>query len=245
MIEVFLYIKNLFKLIYNPFFVGFYIIHRLIKIKKYLISNEIKKLHIGAGSQTNDDWLGSDLSPKIDKSIIYLDATKQFPFKSEVFDHIYCEHMIEHITFEAGNYMLSECYRILKKGGKIRISTPDLDRYLNLFNKNLNHDENLFQKWIVDNWLTDLNDKNNAPYHILNLNMHGWGHKYIYCKNTLSFQLEDNGFNNIIRYDCDSSDEPHFKNIEMHAKGLLNDGVENSIDMVNYETMNLEATKPL
>jgi predicted SAM-dependent methyltransferase len=33
--------------------------------------------------------------------------------------------MIEHISFSQGLVMLSECYRVLKEKGKIRISTPD------------------------------------------------------------------------------------------------------------------------
>ena len=103
---------------------------RKSKIKRYLSKNITKKLHIGCGRKTRSGWLASDLFPN--KEVIFLDATQRFPFKEHTFDYIFSEHMIEHIDYFDGRKMLQECSRVLKPGGKIRIATPDLKKYLSL-----------------------------------------------------------------------------------------------------------------
>lgn len=44
--------------------------------------------------------------------------------------------MIEHLAWHEGLFMLKECRRILKKGGILRISTPDLGVLINLYSNN-------------------------------------------------------------------------------------------------------------
>ena len=49
------------------------------------------------------------------------DATKM-PFKNETFDSVLGTEIIEHIQDD--NIFVSECYRVLKNGGKVVITTP-------------------------------------------------------------------------------------------------------------------------
>ena len=90
--------------------------------QKYLNEHDIRKLHIGCGNHVLDSWLNSDFYPDI-ANILHLDATKPFPLEDEDFDYVFSEHMIEHVPYSDGLFMLKECCRILKKNGKIRIST--------------------------------------------------------------------------------------------------------------------------
>ncbi|MDA1000121.1 MAG: methyltransferase domain-containing protein, partial [bacterium] len=96
------------------------------KINAYLRAHPVRKLQIGAGHAALDDWLNTDFSPK-DSRFVYLDACRRFPFPDDSFDYIFCEHLIEHLSFPEARYMMGECFRVLKPGGKIRVSTPDLD----------------------------------------------------------------------------------------------------------------------
>src|SRR5215470_4711811 len=90
----------------------------------YLRRQHVRKLHIGCGSNILNGWLNSDLRPHT-RDVLHLDATKRFPFDDELFDYIFSEHMIEHVSYAEGLFMLGECYRILKKNGRIRLSTPN------------------------------------------------------------------------------------------------------------------------
>jgi predicted SAM-dependent methyltransferase len=218
--------------------------HRYFVCKKYLKNNKSKRLHIGAGSVAHVGWLGSDLTPKIGKGIIYIDASKKLPFDDNSFDYIYSEHMIEHISYESATYMLNECNRILKKDGKIRISTPDLDQYLSLFEPGKSKIQEDFITYMKKNWLKKFDNDANLPYHILNLNMHAWGHTYIYCKTTLKQQLINTNFSKIQDYKNNESSDSTFVDLEMHANTLEKQMlIEDAVRMVNYESMNLEASK--
>jgi predicted SAM-dependent methyltransferase len=219
-------------------------VHRYFATYRYYKNNKSIKLHLGAGSTVHDGWLGSDLVPKIGKGIIYIDASKRLPFKSNSIDFIYSEHMIEHISYESAKYMIKECNRVLKNKGRIRISTPDLDKYISLFDSNKTATQKEFIAFMNKNWLYKFSNDNTLPYHILNLNMHAWGHQYIYCKATLSEQLSSANFSQIKKYNNNNSSDPDFVDLEMHADNLGSQmGILNAVEMVDFETMNIEAEK--
>ena len=54
--------------------------------------------------------------------VVYMDATEPFPLPSQSFDAVHCEHVIEHVAYEAGMTMLRECRRVLRPGGVLRIA---------------------------------------------------------------------------------------------------------------------------
>jgi len=70
-------------------------------INHYLASQNSYKLQIGCGGNKLDDWLNTSYHPRT-YDILHLDVTKPFPFKSNTFDTIFSEHMIEHITYDQG-----------------------------------------------------------------------------------------------------------------------------------------------
>ena len=99
---------------------------RLIETSKkeksyYLKTHKIKKLHVGCGKNILPGWLNCDINGPV-----YLDVKKNLPFFNDVFNYIFCEHLIEHLSLKKGVYFLGECFRVLKLGGVIRISTPNL-----------------------------------------------------------------------------------------------------------------------
>lgn len=106
------------------------------------------KLNLGCGSQVPDGWVNVDyalgarfikipLFQTINKKIklfnldwnekIYLhDLTKKFPWADSSVDVIYSSHTLEHFSKVDGHNFLTECYRVLRKDGIIRIVVPDL-----------------------------------------------------------------------------------------------------------------------
>ena len=99
------------------------------RIKRYLKNHKDIKLNIGCGRNHLQGWLNADIS----YGDIYLDATKKFPFENNSVTFIFSEHLIEHLPLNKGIKFLKECYRVLKPGGVLRLSTPDLRFYINLY----------------------------------------------------------------------------------------------------------------
>jgi predicted SAM-dependent methyltransferase len=68
----------------------------------------------------------------MDGDFYYLehDGAESFPFEDETFEWVFAEHFIEHLPLESTVDWLREMRRLLRPGGHIRLSTPNLSRYV-------------------------------------------------------------------------------------------------------------------
>lgn len=199
------------------------------RLKRYLEQNQVGKLQIGSGSNVLEKWFNIDIAPFY-SGVFFMDAAKPFPCASNVFDYIFSEHVIEHLTFNEGLFMLRECYRILKRGSKIRITTPDLELLAGLYNKTKTGPQRQYIKSVMDIW-----HKNNDPDlegFVIN-NLFGLTHKFIYDYQTIRYALESAGFVDLVYRQPGKSDEEEFRNIEAHLN-----------DYIKFETLAVEARKP-
>ena len=208
---------------------------RPFKISNYIKNNEIRKIQLGSGTNRYEGWLNTDLYPKGGNT--YLDVTSPLPIKSDSFDYIFSEHMIEHISFQDAERLLSESYRILRPGGKIRIATPDLSHYLSLFRENKSLQQKEYIDWMHSNWINKAGIKYKNESFILNLAMHSWGHLFIFDFNTLNSVLSDIGFSEIQQFECQKSDDDNLANLENHGEVIGN------IKMNHMETLVVQGTK--
>jgi predicted SAM-dependent methyltransferase len=69
------------------------------------------------------------------KRLKYGDATKGLPIASGSCAVVYSSHMLEHLDRREADQFLREAYRILDKGGIIRIAVPDLEKKVIKYNK--------------------------------------------------------------------------------------------------------------
>lgn len=83
------------------------------------------RLHLCCGGHLLSGWHNTDLNPQ-SSEVRRLDVTQPFPLHDNYVDYIFREHEIEHLTYQQGLFSLRECFRVLKPGGKLRITTPDL-----------------------------------------------------------------------------------------------------------------------
>ena len=115
-----------------------YILLRRRLLDKKIIENKgIKYLNLGSGPRglVDDKWVNIDGFK--DKNVHYLcDFNKHLPFEDATFDGIFCEHVVEHFDYIHGKSLLSECFRILKKGGALRIIVPDGEKILKSYFEN-------------------------------------------------------------------------------------------------------------
>jgi|SRR5688572_27276549 len=97
-----------------------------------------KKLfyNIGAGDFSHPYWTNVDFksdwykaNEETSLSGIHFDlmSLQPLPIDSNSAELVYSSHTVEHITDAAAQNMFNEAYRILKKNGIIRITTPNIN----------------------------------------------------------------------------------------------------------------------
>lgn len=181
------------------------------RIDRYLSDNLVRKLHIGCANYYLEGWLNSDRLPP-DKRVVCIDATRTMPFPDNTFDYVYSEHMIEHVPYAQGRKMLEECHRILKPGGKVRISTPDLAFLIRLYQDAGSELETQYIKWSTETFC------NRAPFcspvFVINSFMRSWGHAFIYDEQMLGDSLGRAGFKDVMRCAIGESADQALRNLE-------------------------------
>ncbi len=90
------------------------------------------RLHIG-GRERRDGWtiLNIEPGPHVDH---VGDCRDLSPFADGLVEEIYASHVFEHLGyFDELPQALAECRRVLKDGGRLQISVPDLEILCRLF----------------------------------------------------------------------------------------------------------------
>jgi predicted SAM-dependent methyltransferase len=205
------------------------------RIERYLREHEVRKLQIGSGSNCLSTWLNTDLEPVFPWTVA-LNATKDFPIPESSFHFVFTEHMIEHLPYHAGLFMLRECHRVLRPGGYIRIATPDLRRITALLLPDPTAYAVEYLRYAVENHWPEPKIFNGC--YLLNQFLHSWGHAFVYDAETLREVLSMAGFQEIAPAEVGISEKPELCGIEHHGKQIG--------DKWNrFETMVFEARKPL
>lgn len=208
---------------------------RRAAIERYLRTHEVRKLNIGAGPAPLAGWLNSDIVPA-GEDTIFLDATKPFPLAGGTFDYVSSEHMIEHLPWEDGLFMLRECRRVLKPGGKVRIATPDLEVFLRLRGHEDDGRGERYVRWVTDRYMAG-RPAYRATFVINNL-FREFGHEFLYDGELLAMALSEAGFTRPRRAQPGGSDDPNLRGIERHGT------VVHDEEMGAFETMVYEADRP-
>lgn len=89
-------------------------------------------LNLGCGQRFHPGWVNLDLHPA-EPSVKRWDVQKALPFSDGSFDVAYHSHVLEHLSKRDAPALLSECRRVLKSGGVIRVVVPDLERIAELY----------------------------------------------------------------------------------------------------------------
>ena len=180
-------------------------------------------------------WLNTDVLPT-SRKVAYLDATRRFPFNDDVFDYVYSEHMIEHIEHEGAVFMLRECFRVLKPGGKIRISTPDLKVYTGLHSKEKTASQKFYIDWVIQNLMPEVDYCEEV--FLINNAFRAWGHQFLYDRETLRATMARAGFEDIKYHQPGVSDDENLRGIELHGSLLECEEIN------QFEAFAVEGTVP-
>ncbi|HEY3869849.1 MAG TPA: methyltransferase domain-containing protein [Actinocrinis sp.] len=85
-----------------------------------------------AGLSSEDAATGPGPVYRVDGQSLFtqLDITEPLPLDDGCVDWVYAEHLIEHVPLPAAIGWLAEVRRVLAPAGLVRITTPDLARYI-------------------------------------------------------------------------------------------------------------------
>lgn len=165
-------------------------------IKRIFSRKKDQRLHIGSGDKRLEGWVNIDLKklPGVD---VVADVTKGLDFKNV--EAVFAEHFLEHLAVDDALSFLQESYRVLRPGGWLRLSTPNLD-------------------WV---WTTHYRlgaedeAKRDMAVH-LNRAFHGWGHRFLWNREILEEALRATGFTDLAWCRYGESALPIFQGLERH-----------------------------
>lgn len=204
---------------------------------KYINNTKQPSLQLGAGSNKLEGWFNTDYFARPD--IFFLDATKTFPFPDNSFEFIFSEHHIEHISYKHATEMVKEAFRVMRPGGYIRISTPDLQKQLISYMDDSimkTEKEQHAKEWIYGGFHKAVDYLPVDDYyqaHLINDVFYNYEHRFIYDYKSLAKILEKAGFEDIVNCSVKDSLHPEFNNIETHNS-----------EFEKYFTLAVEAKKP-
>jgi predicted SAM-dependent methyltransferase len=198
-------------------------------VARYLAKNSEPRLLIGAGPHAVPGWLASDLI----NGAVHLDLERGLPLPDASFAYVFGEHVIEHLPERAGAALLVELRRVLRPGGVLRLTTPDLAKIVALYEDR--NPEIAFDAYARH--LASLTGKTyDRPAQVFNDYMRLWGHRHVYDEPDLTARLSEAGFAEITR--CETGESAH-----LALRGLERHGGDPWVNRA--EAMCLEATRPL
>lgn len=80
-------------------------------------------------------WYSQEEYIKILKENVFVQHRLDYgvPFKTESIDYLYSSHMLEHLFPEDATALVTDMYRALKTGGRLRLAVPDLEHAIGLY----------------------------------------------------------------------------------------------------------------
>jgi SAM-dependent methyltransferase len=204
------------------------------QITSYLDRAESRKLQIGCGYNRLEGWLNTDYTPR-SQDVLFLDATRPFPFSSGTFDYVFSEHVIEHLAYQNGQVLLREAFRVMKPGGILRVATPNLLNIATLLDEPLDDLRRCYIRRVVERYMKDIGIE--EPGFVFNNFIWDFGHIFVYDPKTLAIAMTAAGFADPQVKEISKSSHPELSGIESHGKVI-------GEDLNAFETMVMEARKP-
>jgi predicted SAM-dependent methyltransferase len=167
-------------------------------------------LDLGASSYHLPGWVTLDIAP--DAGSIRMDARQRWPFRDGVASAIRAEQVIEHLTYDEADFCVGEMYRVLERGGVVRICTPDLEGIARAY---LERDPRILDVhrehgYVAPTWS-----------HLPNNYLRMWGHQHVFDFEALEHLLANVGFSEIERTPFNHSRHATLNGTDSHDLGEL------------------------
>ncbi|HOW35782.1 MAG TPA: methyltransferase domain-containing protein [Candidatus Omnitrophota bacterium] len=163
----------------------------------------IDRLHIGCGNILLEGWLNityemrekyGEIKERNGRWWLNYDVRKQLPFDDNTIQYIAGSHFIEHLDLNEGMDFFKEAFRVMKKGGVIRVSCPDLEIYARHY---VSGNKEFFENPFIRQACTFKNAVTNGEIFAAKAYDSGGAHKWFYDFNSLKHVLELAGFHQV------------------------------------------------
>jgi len=151
--------------------------------------NQCNKImvNLGSGHWKLDGWINIDIDfgsrPDVCANLV-----GGLPLRDACADYMHTEDFIDVLDLEQAARFLSECHRILKPGGVIRVLTPDVEQLARLY---LHEPEALKALWRNH---VGVPLRYGTAAEILNVGMRFTDHTFLYDAETFARLASDAGF---------------------------------------------------
>jgi len=98
--------------------------------KPILKQNDKNLLHLGCANNYFENWVNADFFSYKRKLDWMLDLRFPLHCDDNVWDGVFTEHTLEHLYPVQAIQILKEVYRTMKPGAMLRITVPDLQKYI-------------------------------------------------------------------------------------------------------------------
>lgn len=196
-----------------------------------------KKLHFGCFDQPHAGWINTDITPHlwvtripllpdllhrmgkmtaerlaqhkqgVFRQVTKLDVTIRFPYDNDTFDAAFSSHVLEHLYPDQARHCVEEVYRILRPGGVLRVSVPDLDRVI------AEYDPDDSDAW-VEAFLESRQPRDK--------NRHNW----MYNETSMGRLLREAGFSEVYRCTYQQGHCPDVETIDNRPHSLFMEGIK-------------------
>lgn len=180
----------------------------------------IDRLHVGCGNILLEGWLNITYETRekygeIRRSgrgwWLNYDVRKKLPFNDGTIQYIAGSHFIEHLDLNEGMDFFREAFRVMKKGGVIRVSCPDLGVYARHY---ISGNKDFFENSFIRQACTFQNAVTSGEIFAAKAYDSGGAHKWFYDFDSLKHVLALAGFIQIKKVTRLQSQVPDVEKIE-------------------------------
>jgi SAM-dependent methyltransferase len=213
------------------------------------IAADHAKLNFGCGDEALPGWTNIDggdgtwYDAPPDERVFALDVFRALAvLPDRCVDVIASEHFFEHFSLDDGHRLLAEWFRVLRPGGVLRITCPDLQREAKLFLGEIQPAprdviEQHRRRWLGDRYVLKPGERLTRAI-VLNYGMWLDGHRFVYDLPTLRQSMTLAGFENITRCRFGESAHDTLRGIDRH------DGGDTGRSWIPSMALVVEATRP-
>lgn len=145
-------------------------------------------LNLGCGPNIESNFVNLDYLWRPGMDLCWDISKGALPFDNCIFEGVYTEHCLEHITFACCESVLKEIFRVLKPGATVRIVVPDAELYIDLYCRFTQGEDVTFP------YVKSVSREEFSPIMPTNRISRDHGHLYAYDARCLEIMLGRAGF---------------------------------------------------
>ena len=196
------------------------------RLEKDIRVRSVDRLHAGCGNVFLPGWLNITYEPREEYGcvketggvvVLNYNLLKPWPVGKDSIRLIAASHFIEHLDLNEGIGFLKESFQVMKAGGIIRLSCPDLELYARNY---VQGNKGFFENKLIREWCTFQQAQTPGEIFAAKAYDSGGSHKWFYDYASLKHILEVAGFQKVRRCSRLEGDMPDLGSIELAEREM-------------------------